>query len=76
LNVPSSEMARPVKVPALHVQANPTVALTIDATTVSPHMLLVRGAARVKVARAPSGSAPWATAHAVRSKTPALSTAR
>jgi hypothetical protein len=76
LNVPSREMARLAKVRALHVQANPTVALTIE-VTFPPHVLLVRGTARLEVVGgAPSGSSPWATAHVDRSKTPAWSTAR
>ena len=63
-------------VQALRVQANPTVALTID-TTFPPHVLLVRGTARVAVVDGvPSVSSPGATAHVDRSKTPASSTAR
>ena len=77
LNVPSSEMARPATLRALHVQANPRVALTIDTTTFPPHVPLVRGTARVEVVDgAPFVSSPWATAHADRSKTPDLSTSR
>jgi hypothetical protein len=41
------------------------------------HVLQVRGTACVQVVGGvPSGSSPWATAHADRSKTPASSTAR
>ena len=59
MSVPSSEMARLAKVQALHVQANQKVALTIDTTTFPPHVLLVRGTARVEVVDgAPSGSSP------------------
>lgn len=42
-------MARPATVRALQVQANPKVALTIDTTAFPPHVLLVRGTARVAV---------------------------
>jgi hypothetical protein len=50
-------LARPAKGQALHVQANPKVALTIDTTTFPPHVLLVRGTARVAVVDGvPSGS--------------------
>ena len=70
-------MARPAKVQALQVQANPKVASTSDTTTFPAHVPLVRGMARVTVVDGvPFVSSPWATAHADRSKTPAWSTAR